>query len=303
MEEHGGLEDARLGKEAAPELWSARGVHRPQRSAVVAGAEPRVPPLEERLGPDPGVARNAVVCRRRGSVLPQSVQHPGDGELGERTGLRAFPPSSTVPEHRLQLVERRLHPGAAGTPRVGEHDAQRVPGARGERRRRGDAAEERLGGIEVSGALGLEATEQEHALLRAGGRRLRVRVREEEGRDQELLVQPLLRPEQRLDCRRLRGPGDGSGDPQRPERGRVEVRGLERLAQRERLRRCRRRGPGGGEQLRRRPTAGAAEQREHGQEPSHSCTPMPKYTPTTFSVSVPPSLALACAMPMSLLRS
>src|SRR5262249_17833843 len=139
-----------------------------------------------------------------------------------------------------------------------------------------------------------------------GGHGLGVGVRGEEGRDQEPLVEALLRGEQRLDGRRLRRPRDRSRGAQRPEGGSVQVRGLQGLTERQSVGRRGVGGAGGGEELGRSSSPGAgqrAEQSEQGKAPAHSSTPNPRYTPTTCSVSEPPSVTLECATARSLLLS
>ena len=142
-----------------------------------------------------------------------------------------------VREHGLQLVERRLHPRAARAARVGEDDAQRVTGTGRQRRAGRDVPEQGLGFLQRAGALGLQSPEQQHPFLEAGGRGPGVGVRGEERRDQKLLVEPLLRGEQPVDRGTLVGTWRGGGGAQGADRGGIEVRGLERLTEGERLRR------------------------------------------------------------------
>src|SRR4029077_13030057 len=109
--------------------------------------------------------------RGRGGILPEAIEESRDAELGQGARLRALAAASAVPEDRLQLVEGRLDAGAPGTARVREHDAERVPRTRGQRRAGGDAPEQGLGLLQRAGALGLEPPEEQRLLLtlRRGG--------------------------------------------------------------------------------------------------------------------------------------
>src|SRR6185295_10156645 len=193
-----------------------------------------------------------------------------------------------------------------GPARVGQHDAERVPRARSERGAGRDAPEQRLGLLERAGALGLEPAEEERPLLALGRGGGQVRMGGEEGGDEELLVEPFLRGQQRLEGRTLRGARARGRGAQGAERDRVQLRGLQGLPEGERVGGARIGRTRDGEQLRRGPAAGAGQRaegnREEG-EPPHSSTPKPRYTPTTCRVSLPPSFTFARARLTSLLRS
>jgi len=101
----------------------------------------------------------------------------------------------------------------------------------------------------------------------------------EEGRYQQLVVQPRLRGEQRVDRHRLWRTGAGGRGAQRPDGGRVEPRGLERLPQSKRIGGARLGSASDGEQLRRGTSLRAGQCAEQGCDeglPPHSSTPKPR---------------------------